>query len=116
MNTNILKQEKHPLLSRIEISAKVEFNGSTPSRDDITKSIATKLKQKEELIVIKHIYNDFGAQEAEIEAFIYDDKKVMSVLEKEKKKKDIKSAKKPEEAQKEEHKEEKKVEEKPEEK
>ena len=92
MNINILKQEKQPLLSRIEISAKVEFNGSTPSRDDITKSIATKLKQKEELTTIKHIYTEFGSQEAKVEAFIYDDKKVMSVLEKSKKKKGVKPA------------------------
>ena len=101
MNINILKQEKQPLLSRIEVSAKVEFNGSTPSREDITKSIATKLKQKEELTVIKHIYNEFGAQEAEFEAFIYDDKKVMSVLEKNNNKKGIKQAEKPKEAPKE---------------
>ena len=90
MNINILKQEKQPLLSRIEVSAKVEFNGSTPSREDITKSIATKLKQKEELTAIKHIYTEFGSQEAKVEAFIYDDKKVMSVLEKSKKKKGAK--------------------------
>ena len=90
MNINILKQEKQPLLSRIEVSAKVEFKGSTPSREELKKGMAIKLKQKEELTVIKHIYNEFGAQEAEVEAFIYDDKKVMSILEKEKKKKDSK--------------------------
>ena len=98
MNITILKQEKQPLLSRIEISAKVEFKGSTPSREEVKKGIATKLQQKEELTTIKHIYNEFGAQEAKVEAFIYDDKKVMSVLEKEKKKKDKKPvAEKPEE-------------------
>ena len=86
MNIIILKQEKQPLLSRTEVSAKVSFKGSTPSKKDVQKNIASKLKQKEELTAIKHIYNEFGAQEAEVEAFIYEDKKVMSVLEKSKKK------------------------------
>ena len=74
------------MLSRTEVSAKVSFKGSTPSKEEIQKNIASKLKQKEELTAIKHIYNEFGAQEAKVEAFIYDDKKVMSVLEKSKKK------------------------------
>ena len=87
MNINILKQEKQPLLSRTEISAKVEFKGPTPSKEEIKKNIAFKLKKKEELTVIKYIYNEFGLQEAEVAAFIYDDKKVMSILEKETKKK-----------------------------
>ena len=90
MNITILKQEKQPLLSRTEIYAKVEFKGSTPSKEKLKKSIATKLKQKEELTAIKHIYTEFGSQEAKVEAFIYDDKKVMSVLEKSKKKKGAK--------------------------
>ncbi|MBW2985150.1 hypothetical protein KY313_00640 [Candidatus Woesearchaeota archaeon] len=95
MNITILKQEKQPLLSRTEVSAKVSFKGSTPSKEEIQKNIASKLKQKEELTVIKHIYNEFGSQEAKIEAFIYDDTKVMSVLEKSKKKENKPAAEKP---------------------
>ena len=92
MNIIISKKEKQPLLSRTEISVKVEFSGPTPSKEELKKSLTIKLKQKEEMIVIKHIYTKYGSQEAEVEALIYDDKKVMHVLENQKKTKNEKES------------------------
>jgi len=82
MDMEIIKQESQPLLSRTEVNAKVLFEGVTPSRYQILKSLSTKLKSKEELTVVKHINCSFGSQEAFIEAYIYDKQDVMSVLEK----------------------------------
>ncbi len=105
MNLEITQQGKQPLLSRTEITGKITFQGATPSNEDLKKTIATKLKVDESLVVIKHIYTEFGSQEANIEAFAYDDKKVMAVLEKKAKKqkeKEAKAAEKAKEAPKEE--------------
>ncbi|MBL7050737.1 hypothetical protein ISS04_01085 [Candidatus Woesearchaeota archaeon] len=93
MKLEIIKQEKQPLLSRIEIMAKITFQGATPSNENIKKAIATKLKADESFTVIKHIYTEFGLQEGDVEAFVYDDKKVMAVLEKKAKKQKEKEAK-----------------------
>ena len=101
MNLNITKQEKQPLLSRIEVVAKVGFQGATPSNEELRKAIAVKLKTDESLTVIKHIYTKFGSQEADVESFVYDDKKVMAVLEKKAKKQKEKEAKAKESVQKE---------------
>ena len=81
------------MLSRVDVVAKISFHGATPSNEELRKSIAAKLKADESLTVIKHIYTEFGSQEADVEAFVYDDKKVMAVLEKKAKKQKEKEAK-----------------------
>jgi len=82
MDLNITKQEKQPLLSRTEIIAEITFEGKTPSRYDLVKMISKKLKIKPELTLVKHIYTEFGSQKANIEAYTYEDAKIMKVLEK----------------------------------
>lgn len=82
MDLNITKQEKQPLLLRTEIIAEITFEGKTPSRYDLVKMISKKLKIKPELTLVKHIYTEFGSQKANVEAYTYEDAKVMGVLEK----------------------------------
>ncbi|MCK5107443.1 MAG: hypothetical protein KAQ83_01835 [Nanoarchaeota archaeon] len=94
MDLNINKQEKQPLLSRTAVIAEITFEGQTPSRYDLVQAISKKLKTKSDLTLVKHIYTEFGSQKAKIEAYIYEDKKVMAVLEK--KIRAIKEPKKPE--------------------
>lgn len=70
--TNLEKQEEQ-LLSRTKVSCKGEFNAATPSTADIQKAIASQLKCKEDVIVVKGIYTHFGKKTADINALVYND-------------------------------------------
>ena len=58
-----------------------EYEGATPSRIKIRKEVATKLKAKENLVVIKHVYTKFGSQKAKIITHIYNNEDEMKKLE-----------------------------------
>lgn len=109
MNLKILKKQDNPLLSRIEIEAEADFfNEPTPKKDDVKKKISAMEKADEKLVVVKNIYNNFGAGKASVLAYIYKSEDELKKIEP--KKKENKGAKpkeeKPEEAPKEEAKEE----------
>ncbi len=120
MNIQVLSDEKKPLFKRRELIARLGYEDKTPSRLEIRKEMAKKLRVKEELVLVKRIKPAYGTPVAELEISIYDDEKslkkqeaeymVTRHLPKEKKEK-VKEEKKAEEK-----KEEKKPEEKKEEK
>ena len=124
MELEITKQRETPLLERTRISAMVDFENKTPSRVQLRKDIAKKLKTDESLIIIRHIYQRYGQKTAKVIAHVYKDAKYMERLEgkvlidkhnKEEKKEEPKAEKPAEEEKKEEPKAEEKVEEKKEE-
>lgn len=53
----------------------------TPSRLDVVKDIAKHFKTKENLVVIKHMYPQFGAQQTKLIVHIYGDKDKMNLFE-----------------------------------
>jgi ribosomal protein S24E len=73
MQLEINEQRENQLLSRTEVSGKLSFEQSTPSKEEVKKSIASKLKAKEQLIVIKNIGTKFGARTASLSAYVYKD-------------------------------------------
>jgi len=77
----IIEKKEHPLLSRTEIIAKDSYTGTTPSRNSIKDRLANTLKANKELLVIKHIYPDFGFSSAKIIAYLYSNKKDMERIE-----------------------------------
>ncbi len=90
MNIKILKQKESPLLSRKRISVEATFKGATPSKSTLKKELATKLKAKEDLIEIRHVYGKFGEERAKVIAHVYDNEKVMKALIHKKKEKEVK--------------------------
>ena len=86
---NILENKKNMLLNREEIVATLQTE-ITPSKDEIAKAIAIKLKKHEGQIVIEKIEGNFGNHEFIIKAKVYDDvkskDKYETVTRKEKKK------------------------------
>ena len=78
---NIIEKKEYPLLSRTEIIAEESYTGATPSRETIKKILADKLNARNELIVIKHIYPEFGFGNARIIAHLYSNKKDMERIE-----------------------------------
>jgi len=87
MKINILNEENKPLLSRTEINAEIEFEGSTPSKEEVKKEIAKQKKKNEELVVVKNIYNKFGLNKAKSLIYIYEQKKDMEMIEPKQRKK-----------------------------
>ena len=55
----------------MRVQATVYFENETPSRDNVRAEVARQLNQKEELVVIKHIYPRFGKKEAKVIAHVY---------------------------------------------
>lgn len=94
MELKITHEEYAPLLSLKRVTAHIKFTGKTPPYEEVTKVLAEKHKTKIELVQIKHVYNDYRAQSAEVIANIYDNEKAISELKDKKKPK--KGAKKEE--------------------
>jgi len=81
MQLEIKTQEKKPLLMREEINATATFKGATPSRAEIKKEIASKIKKEENLIIVKSIKKVYGQQQSEVEAHIYNNEKDLKEIE-----------------------------------
>ena len=81
MEINISKQNNNDALSRIEATATIVFEKATPSRKDIQKEVAKKLKSKEELTIIKTVKTGFGEGKAVVSINAYNDETVMKRLE-----------------------------------
>lgn len=72
MNAKLIKEVESPLLSRKVLSFEINYSGSkTPSKEDVKKTIASLQKVKEELVVVKHVYPNFGKGKAETIAYVY---------------------------------------------
>lgn len=80
MELHLLKEKDMKLLSRKRVSLEVE-NINTPSRLDLLKEIAKKFNHPEDLIVIKHIYPQFGKRKSKVIAHLYQDKDKMNIFE-----------------------------------
>jgi len=77
MDLTIKTQKENELLSRKEITAKVIFEKSTPTRKDIQAELAKKAKVDAKLLIIKKIDTIFGETSANITAYAYTNENVM---------------------------------------
>lgn len=67
-----IKEEKeNKLLDRKEVVAIASTGTTTPSYAAVTKALSEKFKKAEDHIVVDHIYQKYGKQEAEVIAKIY---------------------------------------------
>ena len=93
MDLKIIEKKEEPLLSRTKIISEVNFSASTPSKNETKSKIASLLNANENLVVVKHIYTDFGLKKASVESYLYNDEKEMGSIEiKPKKEKKTKKA------------------------
>ncbi|MBU0756821.1 MAG: hypothetical protein KKF44_02040 [Nanoarchaeota archaeon] len=81
MELELIKEKELPLLSRKRASFWYKESGATPSRKNLIKEIAKRFKANEDLVIIKHIYPQFGSSKAKVLVHIYDDKKKMDFFE-----------------------------------
>ena len=100
MKLEIKEKKENPLLSRIEVSGIVTFQGVTPSNENMAKSIASQLKVDASVVKMKSIYTGFGEQQAKFVAFVYKSKEELDRIDPKPKKQREKEQKKAEEAKK----------------
>jgi ribosomal protein S24E len=81
MDLNILKEENKPLFNRKDVSARIAYENATPSRNDIKKELAGKMKAKEELVIVTKVLTENGSPSAKIEARVYSDEKALKDIE-----------------------------------
>ena len=97
MKLELLEKKEMPLLSRTRLQFNLEFDKSTPKRDDIRKEVAKKAGVDESLTIIRHVYTKFGKREAKVIAHVYKNLEDMKKIEeKSMVKKHIKEESKPE--------------------
>jgi len=85
MELEIIKQKDMPLLGRKRVSLWAHFeNLPTPSASSIRAGLAKKLKVKEKLVAIRHVYQHFGGGRAKVIAHIYNKFEDLKSLEKKK--------------------------------
>lgn len=68
-------------LPRTEYVFSVKYEQSTPSRVDLKSKIASKIKTKEDLTVVKKIENHYGDKEVIATVFVYDKEDAMNEVE-----------------------------------
>jgi ribosomal protein S24E len=87
MELNITNKAEQKLLARTEINGHINFSGNkTPSNDQVKEAVAKNLGKDSKLIVIKHIYTDFGKASANFICFVYDSENKLKELEEKRKK------------------------------
>lgn len=74
MEIKVTKQQYNPLLKRIEITFKAEHTQTrgTPSRLEIRKALAERLKTNIEAVYVKRVETKTGTMTATGEANVYD--------------------------------------------
>lgn len=73
MKLTINEKKENPLLDRTEVEGHIDFEGSTPSNQDVAESLSKQFKKDIGLVVVKKVYTLFSRQEANFLAFVYDD-------------------------------------------
>ena len=69
----ITEKKDEPLLSRTMVTADLEFEKATPNHAEVTSMLASQLMADEKLIVVRHVYTEFGNRKAQVTAYVYHD-------------------------------------------
>jgi small subunit ribosomal protein S24e len=81
MDIRILKDKKNALLNRRELDFSVKYEGSTPSRNDIRNKLAAMLNAPSDLLIVQRIKTEYGMQEGNGYAKLYEDASRMKEVE-----------------------------------
>ena len=73
MKIEVVDKKDEKMLSRMQVTASLEFENATPNYTEVTTALATKIKADEKLIAIRHIYTAYGNKKAKVIAYLYND-------------------------------------------
>lgn len=86
LELKINEKKEQKLLSRSEIKGSISFDGTTPSNDAVKDALAKSIGKDAKLVVVKHVYTDFGKRSALVLAYAYDNEEKLKEIEVKKKK------------------------------
>lgn len=82
MELSIEQTTKQVGLKRTEYTGVIRYTQKvTPARKDVASSLATQMKTKPELVIVRSITPVFGHAHSRITAYVYDDEKSMNAAE-----------------------------------
>ena len=84
MKIDIKEKKDEPLMGRETITAECEFDGATPSTLELRNRLAAQLAVKEELVVVKNVFTEFGSKSGKVIACVYKDADSLKKVESEK--------------------------------
>ncbi len=74
MDIHIIKETELPLLARKKVTIKAGFTESkTPTKGEMLKAVAEKLKVAPELIRLEKIDQSYGSATATVDVYVYKD-------------------------------------------
>ncbi len=72
MKLEVVEHRKNPLMKREEVLFSVDHGGrATPSRADLLKEVARKVKAKEDLVIIDRIFTSTGDSRSSLRVLVY---------------------------------------------
>ncbi len=71
MKLTITENKQKSLLERAEVQGTLEFEGATPSNNEVIGALAQQLGVPQEMIVIRHILTEFSKRSAQVQALAY---------------------------------------------
>lgn len=81
MEISITHKEDVPLLKRTEVSARMTYEGATPSRKEVQAAVAKALNGKKDQLIITKVTTKYGDQSAAVNGYYYSDRSVLEKLE-----------------------------------
>lgn len=81
MELTLKNQKENKFLNRTEVTAEISYEKATPSNAEVKKACAEQLKVNESLIILNHVYPQFGVGKAEVLFKVYPDDKARDIVE-----------------------------------
>jgi len=75
MKLELIKEKEIPILSRKRYTYVLENDKATPSRLEFLNAVTEKLNVDKKLVVIKHIYPQYGSKKVKVIANVYKNEK-----------------------------------------
>ena len=81
MELKIESENDNKLLGRKEITATINFNATTPSKEQIKELIGGRLGSNRELTVIRKIEGEYGRKRITVRVHVYSDPEILKKTE-----------------------------------
>lgn len=82
MKLTITDRKANIMLERIEVKGRIDFEGATPSNQEVAEAIGREMKKDIGLIIVKKIGTLFSRREADFRATAYNNVEARQKIEK----------------------------------
>jgi small subunit ribosomal protein S24e len=81
MEIEIRRKEHQPLQKRTEVTARVAFNGATPTKKEAVAAVGKAMNAKPEMVIVRRMLTTYGNRSANVLAYVYDNQETLQTLE-----------------------------------